>query len=181
MAMVTRQLPVIFQLAGFSNSGKTTLLKKLITLLSLDGRRVVTLKHHGHGGRPDLLQNKDSSQHLEAGALASLVEGDGTILLQAEKQGWSLQEQIQLLEPFQPEFILIEGYKQEEFPKAVLIREAEDLELLKKLTNIVVVFYWDHGISNEELPKRIPSFRLNDSNGLVWLKEFLYHLKNTNI
>lgn len=180
MAMVNGvKQPVIFQLAGYSNSGKTTLLKKLISLLSKDSERVVTLKHHGHGGKPDLLQDKDSSQHLGSGAIASLVEGDGRILLQAEKISWSLQEQIELIIPLQPDFILIEGYKQEHYPKAVLIRKPQDIELLTKLTNIVVVYCWEKGLVSCDPLFGVPVFQLDDLAGLCWLKEFLYGMKNT--
>ncbi|NMD70816.1 molybdopterin-guanine dinucleotide biosynthesis protein B [Bacillus sp. DNRA2] len=171
--------PVIFQLAGYSNSGKTTLLNKLISLLSEYSERVVTLKHHGHGGRPDLLQNKDSSQHLASGAMASLVEGDGRILLQAEKQSWTLAEQIQLIAPLQPDFILIEGHKEENYPKAVLIRKPQDIELLTKLSNIVVVYCWDKGLVSADPLFGVPVFQIDDKAGLWWLKEFLYGMKNT--
>ncbi|MEW8987400.1 MAG: molybdopterin-guanine dinucleotide biosynthesis protein B [Bacillus sp. (in: firmicutes)] len=180
MALVTYQTqPVVFQLAGYSNSGKTTLMTKLISALNSDGKMVATLKHHGHGGKPDLLQNKDSSQHLNAGAIASLVEGEGRILLQAERQSWSIQEQIQILAQLQPDFILIEGHKQEDFPKAVLVRRHEDLELLSNLKNIVVVFYWDMEIIKNDSLLGKNAFHIDDPVGLIWIKEFLYQMKNT--
>lgn len=149
---------------------------KLISAMNSDGKRVATLKHHGHGGKPKLIQNKDSSQHLDAGAIVSLVEGEGRILLQAEKQCWSIQEQIQLLTQLQPDYILIEGHKQEDFPKAVLVRRREDLELLSKLRNIVVVFYWDKEIINIDSLQDRQAFQIDDQAGLIWLKEFLYQM-----
>jgi len=136
MAMVT---PVLFQLVGYQNSGKTTSMYEVISRLSADGYKVVTIKHHGHGGKPDIVEKKDSGQHVEAGAYASLIEGEGRILLQAEKDEWKLAEQIQLASALSPDTILIEGYKHEGFPKAVLLRDEEDLHLLEELTNIQVV------------------------------------------
>ncbi len=38
--------------------------------------------------------------------------------------------------------ILIEGYKKENYPKVVLLRSAEDAELLHKVENIVAVITW---------------------------------------
>jgi molybdopterin-guanine dinucleotide biosynthesis adapter protein len=136
MAMVK---PVLFQLVGYQNSGKTTSMYEVIKRLSNKGYKVVTIKHHGHGGKPDMVENKDSGRHVDAGALASLIEGEGRVLLQAEKAEWSLAEQIQLVSGLSPDTILIEGHKHEVFPKAVLLRDEKDLHLLEELTNIKVI------------------------------------------
>lgn len=165
--------PVIFQIAGYSNSGKTTFISKLIKLLSKEEKKVVTLKHHGHDGdKPEVQIGKDSSRHIEAGAAASIVEGGGRIILQAEQELWTLPEQIELLSLLKPDYILIEGYKQEAFQKAVLLRYPQDWELLEKLTNIAVVFYWDEGIFPES-DNGVPSFHINDDQGIQWLKDRL--------
>lgn len=164
--------PIIFQISGYSNSGKTTFITKLVRQLSKEQFKVVTLKHHGHGGRPDLLNEKDSSEHIYAGALASVVEGEGRILLQAEQAVWTLQEQIRLLSFFDPDMIIIEGHKRADFPKAVIVRDQNDVELLTNLTNIIVVFYWDHSLL-ASIKTDLPCFHINDENGLFWLKNFL--------
>ncbi|WP_449622009.1 molybdopterin-guanine dinucleotide biosynthesis protein B [Robertmurraya sp. Marseille-Q9965] len=167
MAMVN---PTIFQIVGFQNSGKTTLIEKLIRELAVLGLTTATIKHHGHGGKPDFQEGKDSHQHLLAGALAALVEGDGLLLLQSEKKEWSLEEKIQLLSFFKPNIILIEGHKHESFPKGVLIRNEEDLLLLEQLDNIKVVFYWNQMDNTLE---SIQAFSINDEAGLQWLARFL--------
>jgi molybdopterin-guanine dinucleotide biosynthesis protein B len=128
--------PVIFQVVGYQNSGKTTFLLKIIHTLKKQGLTVVTIKHHGHGGKPDVVQKKDSSRHLEAGALAALVEGEGRLVLHAENSEWNLEEQLRLMEYFRPQVILIEGYKQERYPKLVLVKEKGDYLLLTKVNNI---------------------------------------------
>ncbi|RTR31554.1 molybdopterin-guanine dinucleotide biosynthesis protein B [Robertmurraya yapensis] len=162
--------PTIFQIVGFQNSGKTTLIKKVINELAQLGLTAVTIKHHGHGGKPDFQEGKDSHQHLQAGAIATLVEGDGHLLLQAEKNHWSLEEKLELMSFFQPDFILIEGHKHESFPKGVLIRKKEDLSLLEQLQNIKVVFYWDQLNNNLET---IQAFSIHDETGPQWLAHYL--------
>lgn len=162
--------PTIFQIVGFQNSGKTTLIKKVINELAQLGLTAVTIKHHGHGGKPDFQEGKDSYQHLQAGAIATLVEGDGHLLLQAERNEWSLEEKLELISFFQPNVILIEGHKHESFPKGVLIRKKEDLSLLEQLQNIKVVFYWDQLNNNLET---IQAFSIHDENGPQWLARFL--------
>lgn len=167
MAVVS---PTIFQIVGFQNSGKTTFVKKVLDELKNHDLTAVTLKHHGHGGKPQFDEEKDSYQHLKAGAIASLVEGDGHLLLQSEKMVWSIEEKLQLLSFFHPDVILVEGHKYEAYPKAVLIRNEEDLFLLEKLTNIKVVFLW----GQMELHVDVPTFQINDPSGLKWIIEYFH-------
>lgn len=170
MAMVK---PVIFQIAGFQNSGKTTFIKKLLRHLNKKGLSAATIKHHGHGGKPVLDETKDSAQHVAAGAVVSLVEGDGRLIIHAEKKQWSLEEKLRLLLPFQTDVILIEGHKGEDFPKAVLLRTWEEAEKLLRLTSIQAVYYWDHSCIQHRNIKNVEAFHINDPDGLEWLSECL--------
>jgi molybdopterin-guanine dinucleotide biosynthesis adapter protein len=163
--------PFIFQIVGYKNSGKTTVMSKLIKRLKGDHRNVVAIKHHGHGGKPEAPANKDSTNHLESGAIASIVEGDGGLLLQAEKWIWTLEEKIQLASFFKPDIILIEGHKNEPYPKLLLLRGKEDLELLQ-LCNIQVIILWEE-IPKEDALKEIPSFYLNDTSVIDWTRDYL--------
>ncbi|MBP2241145.1 molybdopterin-guanine dinucleotide biosynthesis protein B [Cytobacillus eiseniae] len=172
MAVVTE--PVVFQVVGYQNSGKTTVVKQIIESLSAKRFKVATIKHHGHGGKPDIIESKDSHQHITSGAFASLVEGDGRILLQAEQNSWLLDKQIQLLSSLNPNFILVEGHKSAHYPKIVLVRNTEDHVLLTKLTNIKAVFYW--GNEPFECEEQVPpyvSFHINDSSSYEWICNFL--------
>jgi molybdopterin-guanine dinucleotide biosynthesis protein B len=166
--------PVIFQVVGYQNSGKTTVMSQLISKLKTAGMNVVSIKHHGHGGKPSVAPNKDSSRHLDSGALASLVEGDGSLLLQAEKPIWTLEEKIQLVSFFNPVVILIEGFKREPFPKLLLLRTKEDLKLLEMVHNIKVVISWDATFESELDPQlEIPWFQINDKSSIEWVTGFL--------
>lgn len=181
MAMVNE--PVIFQVSGFQNSGKTTLVNKLISGLKEQGVSVVTIKHHGHGGKPHVLEGKDASRHIESGASASLVEGGGRLILQAEKEKWNLEEQIEIAIKFKPDIIIIEGHKQAAYPKIFLLKDTADKELLQQLKNIQAVLYWDSEIKsleNDFYP--IPFFSIHDPKGPEWLISYLknqiYKLKS---
>jgi molybdopterin-guanine dinucleotide biosynthesis adapter protein len=161
--------PYIFQIVGYQNSGKTTFLKKLLSQLHKEGYKTVTMKHHGHGGKPDIVEEKDSSQHILSGAAASLVEGGGRVLVQVE--GWevSIEDKLKLLSFFQPDIILIEGYKRELYPKLVFLRDNRDLHLLDELKNIKAVIYQD------PLNKHIgvPMFNRDEEHSLKWLLEYI--------
>ncbi|WP_456275314.1 molybdopterin-guanine dinucleotide biosynthesis protein B [Bacillus sp. AK128] len=133
------KLPIL-QIVGFQNSGKTTLTEKLVRELSNNQYKVGTIKHHGHGGAPKLGdEGKDTAIHRQAGAAVVTVEGNGTIQLTSQQQNWDLNKTISLYESFLLDIIVIEGYKKEPYPKVVLIRKKEDLELLNKVSNILCV------------------------------------------
>ncbi|MDP4156008.1 MAG: molybdopterin-guanine dinucleotide biosynthesis protein B [Bacillota bacterium] len=163
--------PFIFQIVGYKNSGKTTVMTELIKRLKADGLNVVSIKHHGHGGKPEAATSNDSTKHLESGALASIVEGDGSLLLQAEKKTWTLEEKIQLAAFFKPDVILIEGHKHETYPKLLLLRRKEDFDLLQ-LRNVQVVMLWEEVPKDASL-KDIPSFYLNDTSAIDWVTDYL--------
>ncbi|MGD6941325.1 molybdopterin-guanine dinucleotide biosynthesis protein B [Cytobacillus gottheilii] len=163
---MVKKNPFIFQIVGYQNSGKTTLIEQVIRRLKANGKRTVVIKHHGHGGKPSLDEDKDSFRHVKAGAAAALVEGDGRLILHAEKQEWSLDEKIAMATCLNPDLILLEGHKYEEFPKAVLIRKVDDLQLLHELSNIMVPFYWDKQL-------QLNGFYIKDQAGVEWLVSYL--------
>ncbi|MCM3586125.1 molybdopterin-guanine dinucleotide biosynthesis protein B [Mesobacillus maritimus] len=166
----------IFQLVGYQNSGKTTTMYEVIQRLSSDGFKIVTIKHHGHGGKPDIVEKKDSGRHVNAGALGSIIEGEGRILLQAEQTSWSLEAQILLANALTPDLILIEGHKQEKYPKAVLLRNDRDKHLLNELNSIQAVYCIDSNCRND-LQKDMKQPFFNDKEDFYrWV---VNHLKST--
>lgn len=148
----------ILQIVGYQNSGKTTVSKTLIRYLTAQALRVGAIKHHGHGGIPDAPVNKDSTQHEQAGAIISAVEGAGMLRLAMQAPNWSLAEVLALYEPYHLDVIIVEGYKQQHFPKVVLLRNDQDKTLLN-LTSICCVLYWP-GTTVTDLS--IPHFALQD-------------------
>ncbi|PGV48001.1 molybdopterin-guanine dinucleotide biosynthesis protein B [Bacillus sp. AFS037270] len=162
--------PFIFQVVGYQNSGKTTIITKLIKSLTDQGIKTVTIKHHGHGGKPDVMEEKDSSRHLSSGAIAAIVEGGGRMILQADKLNLSLEDEIELLKFYQPDVVLVEGYKQKNYPKLLLLKKKEDLHLLNSITNICTVGYWSDELINEYMQ---PSFSIKDEVLINWTTELI--------
>ena len=160
--------PFIFQIVGYQNSGKTTFIKDLLSQLKILGIKTATIKHHGHGGKPQVPEEKDSTHHIAAGAAASLVEGDGRLLLQIENSGFSLEDQIHLISMIKPDLILIEGHKHENYPKAVFIRNQEDRELLEALIGIELVLYQDNAPETDFI-----CFQRDNEEALQWLMDFI--------
>ncbi|MBD1381776.1 molybdopterin-guanine dinucleotide biosynthesis protein B [Metabacillus arenae] len=158
----------ILQIVGFQNSGKTTLMEKLIARAAKEGLKVATIKHHGHGGTPvNELTSKDSLRHQQAGAAITGVEGDGVLQICAKRNNWQLDEIIKFYQSFAVDIILIEGYKQENYQKAVLIRNKCDLSLLDSLTNIVCVNCWREVPTEKITERQYPIFHLDEDKKII--------------
>lgn len=133
----------VLQVVGFKNSGKTTLISRWIRLLKKQGMTVAVLKHHGHQSpleRP--ADHTDGVQYIDSGANVSLVAGAGNaqILLNEEP---SFSQLIEYVKVSQPDVLLIEGFKNENERKVVLLRDQEDWNHLKGLRNIELVIPHD--------------------------------------
>ena len=67
-----RPTPPIVSVVGYSGSGKTTFIVKLVPELTRRGIRVGTIKHDVHGFEMDR-EGKDSYRHKKAGARISVI------------------------------------------------------------------------------------------------------------
>lgn len=169
--------PIIFQIVGYQNSGKTTIILKIIEILKNEGIKSATIKHHGHGGRPDILSQKDSAKHINAGAVASLVEGEGRICLQADETALTLEEQIRFVEFFRPDIILIEGHKMKSYPKLLILRDENDLSLISDVSNIKNVIVWHKDLINALREKlAVPVFHITEEKALMKISKDLIKL-----
>lgn len=158
--MAVGQHRKILQIVGYQNSGKTTLMEQLITQATTEGFRVGSIKHHGHGGIPMIESSKDSVRHEKAGASVTAVEGEGTLRMSIHQNNWQLADILAIYETFKMDIIFIEGYKNEEYPKVVLLRQAEDQSLLQKVSNIICVLYWPTYPLNKSLD--YPTFSIRE-------------------
>lgn len=164
----------VLQIVGYQNSGKTTLVTKIIEALTAKGVRVGTIKHHGHGGFPDIFEgDKDTAKHRLAGAQVTAVEGAGMMQIHAlNSHGWTLHDMLSFYKNLPIDIILIEGFKNENFPKIVLLCSEEDERLLEQMENIQAVIYWYKPCKITKMG--IPTFQINDEmNYLKWITSYL--------
>ena len=140
--MIKSPLPIV-GFCAFSGTGKTTLLKRLLPLLKLHGLRIGVVKHAHH--QFDIDQpGKDSHELRQAGATQMLVASRKRLAWvkeTAEDQPEpGLQEMLQCLDPETLDLILVEGFKQESFPKIELYRPSLGKPLLyKSLPGIIAI------------------------------------------
>ena len=110
---------MIAAVSGVKNSGKTTLLTKLIPVLNARGIRTAVVKHDGHSFGADR-EGTDTFRLFEAGAF-------GTAIFDGEKFQIVKQETVseETLMGFFPEadLILLEGFKESPYPKVEIVRK----------------------------------------------------------
>jgi len=69
----------VVQFAGWSRSGKTTLIVSLIRRLAARGERIAAIKHTHH---PLVDENRgDTAKFLDAGATLAILAGDGDAII----------------------------------------------------------------------------------------------------
>lgn len=116
--------PPILCIVGRSNSGKTTLVERLIPELVRAGYRVATIKHAGHGFELDT-EGKDSWRHKRAGASTVIVLSRGSLAMFADVPDEIKVEEIRdRFVDAEIDLILAEGWKSDGFPKIVVVRDS---------------------------------------------------------
>jgi molybdopterin-guanine dinucleotide biosynthesis adapter protein len=151
---------LIFQVVGYKKSGKTTLVSQLIQFFSKKGLNVASLKHHGHGGTPASVEVTDTAKHEKAGAVMTGVEGEGVLQLTVKKSSWRLDQIFAFYHMIDIDLLIIEGFKEHDFDKVVLIRDERDLALLKRLSSIKAIMTT---LPLREDDYEIPIFKPNEN------------------
>lgn len=112
---------------GYQNSGKTTLVEKVIAELTRRGLRVGSLKHHGHHGFDIDVPAKDTWRHHQAG---SKHVGLICATRWAEYADTREEDEMparELLSRYNDvDVVIIEGYKAEGFDNIVVARSGVD-------------------------------------------------------
>jgi molybdopterin-guanine dinucleotide biosynthesis protein B len=114
----------VFGITGSSGSGKTTLLDALIPRFVASGLRVAGVKHTHHGFDPDT-PGKDSWRMREAGCTNVVLVGARHLtLMRRYPEGQPSPELDDALAalPADTDLVIVEGYKQHDFPKLEVFR-----------------------------------------------------------
>jgi molybdopterin-guanine dinucleotide biosynthesis adapter protein len=107
----------IIGVAGFKNSGKTTLVEKLVRDLTAQGYRVSTVKHAHHSFDIDH-EGRDSFRHRKAGASQVAVISKERTAIIHELRGEEPPSLLQVLTQLKPcDLVIVEGYKRDSHDK----------------------------------------------------------------
>lgn len=158
-----------YQIVGYKNRGKTNLICRLIDVWSAKGQSVATIKHDAHQFEFDR-KGSDTWLHRHSGASWSAITAEnGTAVVYNQK------EQLSHLISMAPSdaMIIVEGFKLEPYPKLVLVRSIEDIELIEELNSVTAAVLWPEIWERAELriklevAMRLPVFELDDTERIA--------------
>ena len=156
------ELPIV-SVVGFSGSGKTTFIEKLIPQLTARNIRVGTLKHDVHGFEMDK-PGKDSWRHKHAGAVVTVISSPGQIGMVKDVDHDHDPDELKPLFK-EVQIILAEGYKRQNRPKLEIFRPEIREEPFCAGDDALIGL-----ISDVSVDLGVPRFSLDDAEGVA---EFL--------
>jgi len=150
----------IITIVGKSNSGKTTFLEKVISLLTDKGYKIGSVKHAHDGFEMDK-EGKDSFRHRKAGAVATLVITENKIaMIKDDTTNYIEKMQFYLSDM---DIILAEGFKKQDLPKIEIFRtQSVHKEPLCMQDENLIAFVTDSGYKPD-----VPIFGLEDIKQIV--------------
>jgi molybdopterin-guanine dinucleotide biosynthesis protein B len=169
-------IPIV-SIVGTSDSGKTTLIEKLVPELVRRGYRVATIKHDVHGFEVDR-EGKDSWRHRQAGAHTVVISSPRKLAIIRDVDHDADLAELRDRYIQDVDIILSEGFKRNLQPKIEVFRQEMHRELLcRKEDNLLAI------ATNLPLDVDVPSFGLDDAPGLVDLieKKFLQGKKSPRV
>jgi molybdopterin-guanine dinucleotide biosynthesis protein B len=147
----------LVSIIGNSESGKTTLIEKLIQELNKRGYKVATIKH---AEEIDCGSGKDSDRHLKAGSeLTAVVTPDRIVLITPTEQSATIDQARRFIDS-NFDIILCEGYKHADAPK-IEVHIQNKRPLLEGINNLVAI------VTNEPLDSRVRQFSFTDITAIA--------------
>jgi molybdopterin-guanine dinucleotide biosynthesis adapter protein len=146
-------MPPILAIIGRGNSGKTTLLIKIVAELTKRNYKIATIKHTFHKIDFDK-PGTDSWRHIEAGSSVTVLSTpDVVFMIKPESKTDDLTGIIEMLgEGY--DLIIIEGYKKSDVPKIEVQRQSQGPRLTS-ITNVIAL------VTDEPVAESIKQFPTN--------------------
>ena len=155
-----KRLAVAF--TGPSNSGKTTLIEKISTLLNKDGYKVAIVKHDPKDKAIFDKEGKDSYRFSKTGADVAVLSDTRTTLFKQQRS--EISDVISMFGEF--DFLLVEGLKTIPLPRICVQRETINSDYFDMSDSLAI----DESINRDDLPKDINILNLNSTNEIIqWI------------
>jgi molybdopterin-guanine dinucleotide biosynthesis protein B len=155
---------MILSIVGTSDSGKTTLITRIVPILKKKGLKVVVVKHHAHGDFEIDKEGKDSWKIYNSGAdilISSPVKM--AFIRRAENDNLDWIYERYLKDDY--DIVLTEGFSRAGKDRIVVVDKAEKVEHFKHGRILAVVC--------DEPIDGYPTFRRDDVEEIA---EFIYRL-----
>lgn len=138
----------LYGVTGWKNTGKTTLVERLVAHFTAAGLEVATVKRAHHAARTDL-PGSDSDRHRRAGARQVMLVTPDRWALMTETPEPPLDALLGRLAP--ADLVLVEGYKRASHPKIECHRAAATPPPLIALGNPTI-----RAVASDD-PARLPA------------------------
>ena len=162
--------PAIFCVSGYSDSGKTGLIERLINEFIGDGLSVGVIKHDGHDSFSDL-PGSDTERYARAGAVGTAVFSDRrySFTFSGKTDPDALIRRMNGADS-PPDVVIIEGLKDSSYPKVEIVRKQIFDQSVCPPDSIICIA--TDCISPQSV--NFPVFNVNDTQGIFsCIKEFL--------
>ena len=155
----------VYGVIGWKNSGKTSLMERLVREITGRGFSVSTIKHVHHS--VDLDQpGKDSFRHRAAGAREVVLASADRFALMVEHRGPEPELPAILARLAPVDLVLVEGYKRDAHPKIEVWREETGQPLIQPQDALVRAVATDAAIAFPG-PVPVPVLDLNDTAAIA--------------
>lgn len=147
----------ILGFAAWSVTGKTTVIEKLIPVLSSKGLRVAVIKHDAHGFEVDR-EGKDSWRFSRAGAcISAICSAEKAAVM--ENRALSFDELLSMIHG--ADIVLVEGYKAQNISQIGICRAAVGKGLPDRAERYTAI------ITDEEINASVPVFGFGDTERIA--------------
>ncbi len=150
----------IVSFVGTSNSGKTTLLEKIVRELKLEGYRIAVIKHSHHDIEIDQ-PGKDTWRFAQAGSDIVAISSPNKVAFIEHVVTEPTLEQIKALIGGKVDIILTEGYKNSNTAKILVLGTEQAQEQLCCRGEVLAI------ISTHWSPLGVPQFDYTDVTDIV--------------
>jgi len=154
----------VLGVTGWKNSGKTTLVERLVAELTARGWKISTVKHAHHAFEIDH-QGTDSFRHRAAGASEVAIVSSNRWALMHELRGENEPPLADILARLSLcDLVIVEGYKRDHHAKIEVRRSAaRDTTPLAPADPTIVAIAADHPVTGSE----VPVFGIDDIRGIA--------------
>jgi len=157
-----KRLAVAF--TGPSNSGKTTLIVELSTLLQKNGYKVAIVKHDPADKGTFDKEGKDSWKFSQTGANVVVTSPTRTSIF--KKESSSINQIISILGDF--DYLLVEGLKTLPLPRICVCRNNLNSDYFEVSDTLAI----DNTINKDDIPNCMSTLDLNNYEDiLVWIEQ----------
>ena len=168
--MKKKNKPVLIAISGVKNSGKTTLIEKLIPRLSDKGLKVATVKHDGHDFDADV-EGTDTFKHRRAGAYGTAIFSKNKFMVIKEQKNTQEEELISYFSDC--DVILLEGFKFSDYPKIEIVRKGNSSESVCKKETLLGIVSDVEELKEEYRENKNNELKVIDINDIDLISELL--------